>query len=259
MGGLFNVENPFWTFVGKLSDAMLLGALWLVLSITVIGYGPATTALYYVTFKMVRNEENYVFKMFFKSFKENFRQGAIIGVINLVLAFLIVFDLWVYYNQDTKASGYLFVLFLAFAFIWIIGSIYIFAILSKFSNSVKVMYVMAFALSIKHFMTTLICLAILAACIAAVIFIPPLIAFIGGACIFFMAFPLRKVMDIYTQKILDQQAANAYPSDDKKRSEEHPEDPSGDEAPDAEEDGETSEPWDDAPEEDASAGDEENN
>ena len=25
MGGLFNVENPFWTFVGKLSDAMLLG------------------------------------------------------------------------------------------------------------------------------------------------------------------------------------------------------------------------------------------
>ena len=260
MGGLFNVENPFWTFVGKLSDAMLLGAIWLLCSITIIGFGPATTALYYVSFKMVRNEENYVFKMFWKSFKENFRQAAIIGVINLILALLIVYDLWVYYNQDTKLSAYLFVLFLVFAFIWIIGSIYIFAILSKFANSIKVMYVMAFALSIKHFGTTLICLAIFVACAAATIVIFPLVVFIGGACIFFMAYPLRRVMDIYTQKILDRQAANASEtSETPKSSEELPEDPSGDEAPEAEEVDSTSEPWDDVPEEDTPAGDEENN
>ena len=41
MGGLFNVENPFWTFVGKLADAMLLGAIWLLACLTIVGAGPA--------------------------------------------------------------------------------------------------------------------------------------------------------------------------------------------------------------------------
>ncbi len=209
MGGLFNVENPFWTFVGKLSDAMLLGAIWLLCCVTVVCAGPATTALYYVTLKMVRNEENYVFKMFWKSFKENFRQGAIIGVINLGLAVFIAYDLWFYYHQETQMAPYLFMLFLAFAFVWIIGTMYIFAILAKFSNGIKAMYVSAYAMAVRHFATTLICLAIMAACVTVVIFVPPLIVFIGGVYMFFTAFPLRKVMDIYTQKILERQAAMA--------------------------------------------------
>lgn len=209
MGGLFNVENPFWTFVGKLSDSMLLGAIWLLACLTIVGAGPATTALYYVTFKMVRNEESYVYKMFWKSFKENFRQGAIIGVINIALAVFIGYDLWWYYHQDTKTSSYLFMFFLIMAFIWIIGSMYIFAILSKFSNSIKAMYISAYAMSVRHFGTTLICLAIMVACAVAVIFVPPLIVFIGGVYIFFTAFPMRRIMDIYTQKILDRQAAIA--------------------------------------------------
>lgn len=209
MGGLFNVENPFWTFVGKLADAMLLGAIWLLACLTIVGAGPATTALYYVAFKMVRNEENYVYKMFWKSFKENFRQGAIIGVINLALAVFIGYDLWFYYGQDTQMSAYLFMFFLALAFVWIIGTMYIFAILSKFSNTIKAMYISAYAMAVRHFATTLICLAIMVACVAAVIFVFPLIVFIGGAYIFFTAYPMRKIMDIYTQKILDRQAAIA--------------------------------------------------
>ena len=209
MGGLFNVENPFWTFVGKLADAMLLGALWLLACLTIIGAGPATTALYYVAFKMVRNEENYVYKMFWKSFKENFRQGAIIGVINAALAVFIGYDLWFYYGQETQMGSYLFMFFLALAFVWIIGTMYIFAILSKFSNSIKVMYISAYAMAVRHLATTFICLAIMVACVVAVIFIPPLLVFIGGAYIFFTAYPMRKIMDIYTQKILDRQAAIA--------------------------------------------------
>jgi|GEM_PF-672185 len=214
MGKLFDVENPFWIFVGKLVDAMILGVIWLLCTLTGVLMGPATTALYYVSFKMVRDEESHVYKLFWKSFKENFRQAAIIGVINVVLAVLIVFDLYVYYKQESKISAYLFVLFLLLAFVWIIVSMYIYPLLSKFSNNIKTMYVMAFALSIKHFGTTLICLAIFVACAAVVYFVFPLIVFIGGVYIFLSSYPLRKVMDIYTQKILDQQAQLASAGDE---------------------------------------------
>ena len=244
MGGLFNVENPFWTFVGKLADAMLLGAIWLLACLTIVGAGPATAALYYVAFKMVRNEESYVYKMFWKSFKENFRQGAIIGVLNIALAVFIGYDLWFYYGQDTQMSAYLYMFFLIMAFIWIIGSMYIFAILSKFSNSIKAMYISAYAMSVRHFGTTLICLAILAACVVAVVFIPPLIVFIGGAYVFFTAYPLRKITDIYTQRILDRQAAIAEMNGETVRD-------------DDTEDTLTSEPEEDVSDEDAPAEEEE--
>ena len=77
MGSLFNLDNPIWRFMGKLVDVFILTLLWAVCCIPIITIGPASTAVYYVTLKLVRDEESYTVRSFFKSFKENFKQGSV--------------------------------------------------------------------------------------------------------------------------------------------------------------------------------------
>ena len=61
--GLFNYDNPVWRFIGKLGDLILLNILWIVCSIPIVTAGAATTAVYYVTLKLVRDENDGTIKI----------------------------------------------------------------------------------------------------------------------------------------------------------------------------------------------------
>ena len=71
--GLFNYDNPVWRFIGKLGDLILLNILWTICSIPIFTIGASTTAVYYVTLKLVRDEDSSTIKGFFHSFKSNFK------------------------------------------------------------------------------------------------------------------------------------------------------------------------------------------
>ena len=92
MGRFFNMDNKFFVFMGKVADLCMLNLLCIACCIPVVTAGASLTALYYVTLKMVRNEEAYIFRSFFKSFKENFKQATIINVIMLIVAVLLYLD-----------------------------------------------------------------------------------------------------------------------------------------------------------------------
>ena len=83
MNRIFNMDNKFFVFMGRVADLIILNLVCLVCCIPIITIGASLTALYYVTLKMVRNEESYIIKSFFKSFRENFKQSTIINVIML--------------------------------------------------------------------------------------------------------------------------------------------------------------------------------
>ena len=51
--------------MGKVADLCLLNLVCLACCIPIITAGASLTALYYVTLKMVRNEEAYIFRSFF--------------------------------------------------------------------------------------------------------------------------------------------------------------------------------------------------
>ena len=50
---IFNYDNGFWRFMGKLWDALVLNILWVVCCIPLVTVGAATTAVYYVALKPV--------------------------------------------------------------------------------------------------------------------------------------------------------------------------------------------------------------
>ena len=71
MGKLFNIDSPVMRFLGKVADLMILNLVTLLCCIPVVTIGASLTAMHYVLLKMVRNEESYIVRSFFKSFKRD--------------------------------------------------------------------------------------------------------------------------------------------------------------------------------------------
>ena len=89
----FNLmDNVITRALSKICDMICLNVLWVICSIPIVTIGASTTALYTVMLKMVRNEEGYIFRGFFKAFKENFRQSTIMWLILLVTSIVCFID-----------------------------------------------------------------------------------------------------------------------------------------------------------------------
>ena len=156
--GFFNYDNPIWRFVGRLGDMILLNVLWILCSLPIVTIGASTTALYYCTLKIVRNEDDGDIKMFFKSFKLNFKQATIIWIPMLLLGLLLVFD-FTFFGSALAGTGAVRILLqgitIAMMVIWIFVFTYVWPLLSRFDNTVKNTVTNAAYMSIRYLGSTL--------------------------------------------------------------------------------------------------------
>lgn len=137
MEEIFSVDGKAFRFFGKMSDLVILNLLWLVCSIPVITLGASTTALYSVVIKMVKDEESYIVKSFFSSFRENFKQATVIWGILLAVFSLLYVDF--FFSSHTPVTGgeLLFIPFAIVAILTVLTSLYVFPMLAVFRNSIK--------------------------------------------------------------------------------------------------------------------------
>ena len=171
------IDGPVFRFLETLTNLLLLNILCLVCSIPVVTIGPSLTATYYVALKIIRKEETGIFKNFFHSFRENFKQGMVLGLGVTVLAALLLADLSVLTYLPAIPEGIskvllvvTGVLLLILAFI----SVYLFAVLAQFENETKEIIKWSAILAVRHLPVTLICLLIAAIPVLCMIFIPVL-------------------------------------------------------------------------------------
>ena len=160
MNRLFSMDNKFFVFMGKVADLCILNLICLVCCIPIVTAGASLTALYYVTLKMVRNEEAYIFRSFFKSFRQNFKQATIIHLIMLVAAALLFLDTNIVKAMGEPASSIMSVIFAVFTLLYAMILLYLYPILSKFYNSVKNTFRNAVLMSIRHLPYTILMLII---------------------------------------------------------------------------------------------------
>lgn len=157
--GLFNYDNPVWRFIGKLGDLILLNILWMVCSIPVFTIGASTTAVYYVTLKLARDEDSSTIKSFFRSFRENFKQATIIWLILMAFGLVLAFDFWFFYtgriNIGDTARNILTAIFGGFLMIYLFIMTYVFPLQARFYNPVKRTLFNAFFMSIRHLFQTI--------------------------------------------------------------------------------------------------------
>ena len=92
--GIFDYDSPLMETISRITDYIFLTIITLICCIPIVTIGPAFIAKYYVSMKMVRGEEPVVIKSYFRSFKENFKQGVILTLIMLPV---VVFFVWDWY------------------------------------------------------------------------------------------------------------------------------------------------------------------
>ena len=171
MGRFFNMDNKFFVFMGKIADLCMLNLLCIICCIPIVTAGASLTALYYVTLKMVRNEEAYIFRSFFRSFKQNFKQATVINIIMLAAAALLYIDTNIAGKMGQPAGKILGMIFAAFTLLYVMILLYVYPLLAKFYNSVKNTFKNAILMAIRHLPYTILMLLI-CACPILILFIP---------------------------------------------------------------------------------------
>ncbi|MCR5216088.1 MAG: YesL family protein [Lachnospiraceae bacterium] len=204
MDQLWNLDNGFFRFMSKFFDIIILGVLALVCSIGIITIGPSLSAMYYVMLKLVRNEEGYVVKGFFKSFRQNFKQGVLLELLAVaVIAFLTV-DLTVTYQWMNEPGAsflitILFYLLLGFMFVAIATTIYAFPILARFENPTKKIVMLSLTLAQRNLPQTLLQLVIYVLAGVMIYIYPISMFFVIGIAAFINSIILRKIFDPYVK------------------------------------------------------------
>lgn len=180
MNNFFNMENGIFSAIGKMVDILFLSIVWALLCIPIITIGPATTALYYVVVKVIRRERGYLFREFFKSFRSNFKRGAIIGVILTIAIVVLSFDImyaWGMMINNQNMGTILLGIFIAITIMMLCFTIYVFPILSRFEMTTKQIIKAASFMSVKHFPSTIAMAVILIISLFAA-YIMPILSFV---------------------------------------------------------------------------------
>jgi len=161
MGNLFNMDNAFFRFMGKLFDVVALNLVFIIVCIPIVTIGPAISALYYASVKSIRRDRSYPIKEFFKALKRDFKQSFIVGLILVLAAAIIYVDIRFvvdYIKNNFTAMRYVYlVIGLVISFI----SVYIFPLISRFSLKISGLFRLSFYLAIRHLLTTIVSIILL--------------------------------------------------------------------------------------------------
>ena len=160
MGGLFNLDSPVMRFLGRMADLLWLNVLTLLLCILVIPAGAALTALNYMCLKIVRGEDCYITKGYFKSFRENFKQATLIWLIVLVVLAVLYGDYRILTQSGIQFPMALKVIIMAVTLLLGLVLMYVFPVLSRYENTIRNTFKNAAVMALVSLPKTLLMLVI---------------------------------------------------------------------------------------------------
>ena len=133
---IFEEGSPLIRFLNRIADLLILNLLTLLLCLPVITAGAALTAMHYVLLKLVRDEEGYIVRSYFRSFKRNFLQATALWLIFGALWALMISTLSMIIQGSAGFPIWLPSAILVTALLLLTVMIYAFALLSRYDNSV---------------------------------------------------------------------------------------------------------------------------
>lgn len=199
---IFNQDNPFWKGMGRIFDACTLNVLWLLCCIPLVTIGPSTTAFYYAMINLVRGEDTYVSRDFFRSFRRNFKQSLLAGLLLMVVGGFLAMDIYIAYKSGTGIYTFFMVFFFVLFVLWAFITLYTFPLLAKFENNIKNTLIWAFSLSIKNFAQTLMMLFALVLALWLCHLLPGLIFFAFGIVCEFHSTLLCAILKPWLPKLM---------------------------------------------------------
>lgn len=146
MKGFFSIDGWFAHYGAKLWDLIWLNILTILFSLPVITMTASLTAMHYVLLKIFRDEEQGITKAFLKSFRQNFLQTSIIGLLMIGIYYLLITAI-VYFHQQNSVMLYVsivVVVVISCVFAWTI------ILLSRYQISMSKIFQHALAACLGH-------------------------------------------------------------------------------------------------------------
>lgn len=152
----FDLDSPLMQVLNKVADLLWLNILTLICCIPIVTAGASLTAMHYMALKIVRNEECYITRGFFKSFKENFKQGTVIWLLFLLVALILGGDFYIMKNSGLQFNKIIQIVITAVGVLVTFTYVYVFPVLARFDNTVLRTIKNAFIMSILQFPKTIL-------------------------------------------------------------------------------------------------------
>lgn len=195
-------DSPFGQLMLKLCYSCYLNLLWFICCIPIVTIGASTTALYYTSLKIVRGEDGSLARMFFRSFRENFRQSTVLWLILLAIGLLLAGDGYVIYHLRASSTGAVAVLWtlnlalvIAAAVAYTIILLFVFPLVASVSNTSWAMLKNSFLIGAHYLFCTILVFAVHFAMFFAIVSIfTPLIIFGEGLCALVSSYLMSNVL-----------------------------------------------------------------
>ena len=180
-------------------DIVTAGLLWLLCSLPVITLGASSAALYYGVVKCIRHERGRLVKSFFSAFRRDFKTATLLWLIFIAAALILSADVYAFERMGGGSAlgmiGKILLLALLAFFPWV------FAFVSRFSNSVSGTLKFSGYLALKHIGTTLLMTAELLGFGLIVWLMPPLVFLLPGLVCLLLSLHIEPVFKSVTAEM----------------------------------------------------------
>ncbi|MDO4634017.1 MAG: DUF624 domain-containing protein [Eubacteriales bacterium] len=197
MDRFLSPDNAVMQFINKIVSSVYLNLLWFICCIPIVTIGASTTALFYVSLKIARNEEGGLTKAFFHSFRENFKQSTIVWLILAAVGLVLGVDAYFLYHMRFENVFWTLItaVFIAAALAYAIVVMYIFPLMARFQNTTAAMFKNSLMIGMRFLLcTALMALIYFAMAVIVINYFTPLIIFGEGLCALLCSFLLKNIL-----------------------------------------------------------------
>lgn len=176
MDTLFSPDSALMRGLTRVADAMILNVLFIVTSLPLVTLGASLTALNFTAMRIATGKCNSVSGDYFRSFRGNFRQATVVGVVLGLLAaalaawYVVVTNLAI----EPLAEFLLLALWYVLAFSFATTALFVFPYLASFEGRTRDVFRNARLMSWKHPLTALAALALMGLSATVTVFYPAL-------------------------------------------------------------------------------------
>lgn len=203
----FKLTSKFFTVLGSLASFIIINLLCILCCIPIITAGPSICAMYHCMFKISRKDEIHPSSEFFRSFRDNLKQGCILQLIVLLIGFILYFDLKL--SLSAFGTNMIFKIITCFlfmiTFVFLLTLTLLYPVQAQFTNTIAGTFKNALLLAISNLPYSFIMLVLnalpvilLVVWINAFLFMIPFYVFLGFATVCFLdCFFLKKIFRPY--------------------------------------------------------------
>lgn len=191
---IFAYDSKFARFMNALGDVLLIGLLWLVISIPLFTIGASTTAAYYAMAKCVRYSAGRPWKSFWHSFKTNFLQTLPMTILFDLAVVMLAFDLIYLWGNENATNDAIFIVLLLVVFLAVGLSMYLWPLLSRFDKRNLELMKMSFVVAFRFLPVTIGIMAAFLLGLIGIYLMPWAVLVIPGVFMYGFSFPMEWIL-----------------------------------------------------------------